>query len=53
VRVMLFPHTKATSLRLEVWGATRKFGLLETVCKRSIELVAPDGSVYEQTNGDD
>jgi len=51
VRVMLFPHTKATSLRLEVWGATRKSELLEKVCKRSIELVAPDGSVYEQSNG--
>lgn len=53
VRVMLFPHSKATSLRLEVWGATRKSGLLEKVCKRAVELVAPDGSVYEQTNGDD
>ena len=53
MRVTLFPHSKATSLRLEVWGATRKSGLLEKVCKRSIELVAPDGSVYEQTNGDD
>jgi exopolyphosphatase/guanosine-5'-triphosphate,3'-diphosphate pyrophosphatase len=47
VRVMLFPHTKATSLRLEVWGATRKSGLLAQVAKRSIELVARDGSVYE------
>jgi len=44
---MLFPHTKATSVRLEVWGATRKAGLLERLVKRSIELVAPDGSVHE------
>lgn len=47
VRVMLFPHTQATSLRLEVWGATRKSGLLQQLAKRSVELVARDGSVYE------
>jgi len=48
VRVMLFPNSRATSLRLEVWGGTRKAGLLEKVAKRSVELVAPDGSVYAQ-----
>jgi exopolyphosphatase/guanosine-5'-triphosphate,3'-diphosphate pyrophosphatase len=47
VRVMLIPHTRATSLRLEVWGATRKADLLERIVKRSVELVAQDGSVYE------
>jgi exopolyphosphatase / guanosine-5'-triphosphate,3'-diphosphate pyrophosphatase len=46
VRVMLFPQARATSLRLEVWGATRKSGLLEKVVKRKVELVARDGSVY-------
>jgi exopolyphosphatase/guanosine-5'-triphosphate,3'-diphosphate pyrophosphatase len=51
VRVMLFPHTKATSVRLEVWGATRKSGLLEKIAKRSIELVAPDGSIHENGDG--
>jgi hypothetical protein len=45
---MLLPHTKATSLRLEVWGATRKSGLLEQLTKRKIELVARDGSVYRE-----
>jgi exopolyphosphatase/guanosine-5'-triphosphate,3'-diphosphate pyrophosphatase len=47
VRVMLFPHTRATSVRLEVWGAGRKSGLLERIVRRSIELVAPDGSLHE------
>jgi exopolyphosphatase/guanosine-5'-triphosphate,3'-diphosphate pyrophosphatase len=46
VRVTLLPHTRATSLRLEVWGASRKAGLLEKLAKRSVELVAPDGSVH-------
>jgi exopolyphosphatase/guanosine-5'-triphosphate,3'-diphosphate pyrophosphatase len=48
VRIMLRPHTKATSLRLEVWGATRKSGLLEQLTKREVELVARDGSVYRE-----
>jgi exopolyphosphatase/guanosine-5'-triphosphate,3'-diphosphate pyrophosphatase len=48
VRVMLVPHSKATSVRLEAWGATRKSGLLEKVVKRSVELIAPDGTVHEQ-----
>ena len=52
VRVMLFPHSRASTLRLEVWGGTRKAGLLEKVAKRSVELVAPDGSVYEQGTAD-
>jgi len=48
VRIMLLPHTKATSLRLEVWGAARKDGLLEKLTKREVELVARDGSVYRE-----
>lgn len=49
VRVTLVPQSRATSVRLEVWGGTRKAGLLEKVAKRSVELVAPDGSVYEKS----
>jgi exopolyphosphatase/guanosine-5'-triphosphate,3'-diphosphate pyrophosphatase len=52
VRIMLLPHTKATSLRLEVWGATRKAGLLEQLTKRDVELVARDGSVYREQPND-
>ena len=48
VRIMLFPHSRASSVRLEVWGATRKADLLEKVVKRSVELVARDGSVYDR-----
>lgn len=47
VRVMLVPHTRATSVRLEVWGGSRKAGLLEKVAGRAVELVAPDGSVHD------
>jgi exopolyphosphatase/guanosine-5'-triphosphate,3'-diphosphate pyrophosphatase len=48
VRIMLLPHSKATSLRLEVWGATRKAAVLEKLTKRKVELVARDGSVYRE-----
>jgi exopolyphosphatase/guanosine-5'-triphosphate,3'-diphosphate pyrophosphatase len=48
LRVTLYPHTKATSVRLEVWGGSRKSDLLEKITKRPVELIAPDGSVYEK-----
>jgi exopolyphosphatase/guanosine-5'-triphosphate,3'-diphosphate pyrophosphatase len=51
LRVTLYPHTKATSVRLEVWGGSRKSGLLEKVAGRVVELVAPDGTVYDNEQG--
>ena len=48
VRIMLVPHTRATSLRLEVWGATRKSDLLAKIAGREVELVARDGTVYDR-----
>jgi exopolyphosphatase/guanosine-5'-triphosphate,3'-diphosphate pyrophosphatase len=53
VRVTLYPHTRATSVRLEVWGGARKSDLLERIVKRSVELVAPDGTVYENAQGNE
>jgi exopolyphosphatase/guanosine-5'-triphosphate,3'-diphosphate pyrophosphatase len=47
VRVTLVPHTRATSVRLEVWGGSRKAGLLEKIAGRAVELVAPDGTVHD------
>ncbi len=35
----------ATSMRLELWGASRKRQLLETIAGREVEVLAPDGSV--------
>ena len=51
LRVTLYPHTKATSLRLEVWGGARKADLLERIAGRTVELVAPDGTVYDNEQG--
>lgn len=47
LRVTLVPHTRATSVRLEVWGGSRKSGLLEKVIGRAVELVSLDGTVLD------
>lgn len=47
VRISPQPAPKATTLRLELWGAARKAGLLERVAGRPVEIVAPDGRVVE------
>jgi len=41
------------SLRLELWGASRKSSLLSEVAGVPVEIVAPDGSVmtYEDEVG--
>jgi exopolyphosphatase/guanosine-5'-triphosphate,3'-diphosphate pyrophosphatase len=53
VRVMLVPHSRTSSVRLEVWGGSRKSGLLEKVIGRTVELVAPDGTVLDAGNAGD
>jgi hypothetical protein len=40
-------------VRLEVWGGSRKSGLLEKVIGRTVELVAPDGTVLDAGNAGD
>jgi exopolyphosphatase/guanosine-5'-triphosphate,3'-diphosphate pyrophosphatase len=50
LRVTLVPHSRATSVRLEVWGGSRKAGLLEKVIGRAVELVATDGTVLDPGN---
>lgn len=45
LRISPQPAAKATSLRLELWGAARKAGLLERVAGRPVEIVGPDGHV--------
>lgn len=51
LRVTLYPQTRATSVRLEVWGGSRKSDLLEKIAGRAVELVAPDGTVYDNEQG--
>lgn len=46
VRLTLVPDPRATSVRLELWGAHRKAGLLAGVARRAVEIIGPDGEVY-------
>lgn len=46
VRVTLVKNPHASSVRLEMWGGSRKASLLEKVAGRAVELVAPDGTVW-------
>jgi hypothetical protein len=47
LRISVQPNPAAPSVRLELWGAARKKGLLEEVAGAPVEIVAPDGSVVE------
>lgn len=49
LRVTVVKNPKASSVRLELWGGQRKSALLEKVARRTVELVAPDGRVFEET----
>ena len=43
----------ARSLRLELWGASRKSDLLAKVAGVPVEIVAPDGSISNWRDGDE
>ena len=53
LRITAVPARTAYSLRLELWGASRKSSLLAEVAGVPVEIVAPDGSVmtYEDEVG--
>jgi exopolyphosphatase/guanosine-5'-triphosphate,3'-diphosphate pyrophosphatase len=46
VRITVVPDPRARSVRLELWGAHRKAGLLAKVARRDVEIVGPNGQVY-------
>jgi len=45
MRLTAVPHPDAGDLRLELWGASRKAGLLSKVAGVAVEIVGPDGQV--------
>ena len=45
IRITPVPADGATSLRLELWGAARKSGLLAEIAGLPVEIVAADGTV--------
>lgn len=46
IRVTPVPKRANAHLRLELWGGSRKSGLLADVSGMLVELIGPDGSVY-------
>ena len=49
LRVTPVPVAKAKSLRLELWGASRKAGLLADLIGVPVEIVGADGKPFEPT----
>ena len=47
IRLTAVPARRASSLRLELWGASRKSELLERVAGTPVEIVAPGGTVVD------
>jgi exopolyphosphatase/guanosine-5'-triphosphate,3'-diphosphate pyrophosphatase len=45
LRITAVPNPKAVSVRLDLWGASRKSRLLADVADTIVEIVAPDGRV--------
>jgi exopolyphosphatase/guanosine-5'-triphosphate,3'-diphosphate pyrophosphatase len=46
IRITPVPRRANAPLRLELWGASRKAGLLADVAGVPVEIVGPDGTVY-------
>ncbi|MDQ4079342.1 MAG: Ppx/GppA family phosphatase, partial [Gemmatimonadota bacterium] len=53
LRITPVPANPGRSLRLELWGASRKSALLAKVAGTTVEIVAPDGSVSNWRTGDE
>jgi exopolyphosphatase/guanosine-5'-triphosphate,3'-diphosphate pyrophosphatase len=53
LRLTAVPNRRAQSLRLDLWGASRKSALLSKVAGVPVEVVAPDGSVISPLDADD
>ena len=52
LRLTPVPATQRTTMRLEMWGASRKSGLLSDLAGVPVEIVAPDGRVLSSNDID-
>ena len=52
LRITAHPDPRAKTMRLELWGANRKKGLLEEMAGTPVEIVAPDGRVVDEATGE-
>ncbi len=46
LRLIAVPARGAASIRLELWGASRKSGLLASVADTAVEIVGPGGEIF-------
>jgi exopolyphosphatase/guanosine-5'-triphosphate,3'-diphosphate pyrophosphatase len=53
IRITAVPAPNASSLRLELWGASRKSGLLAELAGLPVEVVGPDGEVFTADDGEE
>jgi exopolyphosphatase/guanosine-5'-triphosphate,3'-diphosphate pyrophosphatase len=53
LRLTPVPNKRAQSLRLDLWGASRKSVLLSKVARVPVEVVAPDGTVVTPENAEE
>jgi len=53
LRITAVPNPKALSMRLDLWGASRKSDLLAEIADTKVEIVAPDGSVLSYDDAGD
>ncbi len=53
LRITAVPNPKAISMRLDLWGASRKSSLLAEIADTKVEIVAPDGSVLSYEDAGD
>ncbi|MGQ0767123.1 MAG: Ppx/GppA phosphatase family protein [Gemmatimonadota bacterium] len=53
LRITAVPNPRARSVRLELWGAARKAGLLADVTGCPVEIVDPDGRVVKSKEDDE
>jgi exopolyphosphatase/guanosine-5'-triphosphate,3'-diphosphate pyrophosphatase len=51
IRITPVPKRANSALRLELWGGSRKAGLLAEVAETTVEIVGPDGAVYAPDEG--
>lgn len=53
LRITAVPNPRARSMRLDLWGASRKSKLLSDVAGAKVEIVAPDGGVMTYEDAGD
>lgn len=53
IRITPVPRRANAAMRLELWGASRKSGLLADVAGLPVEIVGPDGAVYSSEGTDE